>query len=285
MRPAPMSPPDVPEDVPAAAGDSAAPSETPAETSAEAEKRRSTRAPVTLLVEYDGADDLIGDYTENLSSGGIFVGTTRPMEIGAPIRLALSFPGLLAPIAVAGVVRWVRTLDPDDPTIEPGIGIEFEDGPARARLAGVIDRLRARDPGLVVRTVRVLVVEDNPLVASLIQEGLRGATRRGTAERAMSDLAFQFRTAVDGRGALELLRAEPFDALIIDCYLPHIDGPSVIATARGELGLVRLPIIAVSAGGPTAKAAALKAGANMFIDKPMRLRQVIDTMRALIDAS
>jgi FixJ family two-component response regulator len=45
---------------------------------------------------------------------------------------------------------------------------------------------------------------------------------------------------------------------------------------------VNLPIIAVSAGGDAARRSALAAGANIFLDKPMRLRQVIDTIQKLI---
>ena len=73
-----------------------------------------------------------------------------------------------------------------------------------------------------------------------------------------------------------------FDALIIDVYLPVVDGPKVILTARSELGLVDLPIIAVSAGGDQARDAALAAGANIFLEKPMRLRRVIETMQRLL---
>lgn len=256
---------------------SASPTELSDGGSGGSEQRRSAREPVTLLVEYEGADDFIGDYTENLSSGGIFVGTSRAVDIGEPIRLVLSFPGLLEPIGVEGIVRWNRAADPADPDLEPGIGIEFVVGPTRDRLAAMFDRIRARDPKTVVRLVRVLVVEDNPLVSSLIQEGLRGATRRNLGE-----LAFDFKVADSGTDALELLRNHPFDALIIDCYLPGLDGPTVIAKTRGELGLTSLPIIAVSAGGAPARASALEAGADMFIDKPMRLRQVIETMRTLM---
>ena len=36
-------------------------------------KRRHERKPVTLVVEYEGADDLVADFTENLSSGGTYV--------------------------------------------------------------------------------------------------------------------------------------------------------------------------------------------------------------------
>ena len=76
--------------------------------------------------------------------------------------------------------------------------------------------------------------------------------------------------------------AKAFDALIVDVYMPVIDGARVIQTARGELGLADLPIIAVSAGGDTARKSALDAGANIFLDKPMRLRQVIDTIQKLL---
>jgi len=144
------------------------------------------------------------------------------------------------------------------------------------RLAEVIERIRSRDPRTVSRLVRVLVVEDNPHVASFIGDGLAGTGRR------TGEMAFIVRTAHNGRDALELLRDEEFDALIIDVYLPVIDGAQVIFAVRNELGLTELPVIAVSAGGESARTAALTAGANMFLDKPMRLRQVVETMRSLM---
>src|SRR5215470_14135990 len=96
------------------------------------EKRRDPREPVTLLVEYEGADDLLGDYTENLSSGGTFVATNRELPIGTEVQLVLGFPGLLEPIAISGTVRWTR-----DDEGGSGAGIEFSDGPARDKLAHV----------------------------------------------------------------------------------------------------------------------------------------------------
>jgi CheY-like chemotaxis protein len=121
------------------------------------------------------------------------------------------------------------------------------------------------------------VVEDNPHVASFLGDGLTGSNKRSG-----SDVAFIVRTAPNGREALALLRSETFDALIIDIYLPVIDGAHVIDKVRTELGLANLPVIAVSAGGPSAREAALAAGANIFLDKPMRLRQVVETMRQLM---
>ncbi len=227
-----------------------------------------------LFVEYDGADDLVGDFTENLSTGGTFVATNRELPIGTRVQLVLSFPGLLEPIPVEGTVRWKRGTGGEG---DAGAGIEFEPGPARDQLAALIEKVRARDPKTVTRLFRVLVVEDNKHVAQLITEGLRGSARRD-----FGGVSFVFRAAEDGRAAIEILRREQFDALIIDVYLPILDGPRVIQQARGELGLSDLPIIAVSAGGESARRSALEAGANIFLDKPMRLRQVIDTMQRLL---
>ena len=233
------------------------------------EKRRHARAEVTLLVDYQDADDLVGDYTDNLSSGGTFVATGRALPHGTRVRLALSFPGLMEPIHVDGEVRWSRTGD------EAGVGIEFLEGEGRDRLAAIIERVRTRDPRVIAQLVRVLVVEDNPHVAAMVRSGLAGMGRRG------GEVAFAVETASNGREALDLLRSHTFDAAIIDIYLPVIDGAHVIHALRTELKLT-LPVIAVSAGGPTARELALEAGADIFIDKPIRLRHVIETMHALM---
>jgi uncharacterized protein (TIGR02266 family) len=246
------------------------------------DQRKSDREPVTLFVEYEGADDFVGDYTENLSSGGTFVATNRQLPIGTNIKLVLGFPGLLESIAIEGTVRWTRGDRSDGDVIgdgdEAGAGIEFAPGPARDQLAQVIERIRVRDPKTVSRIFNVLVVEDNRHVASLITDGLKASARREFG----GGVQFAVRNAEDGRQAIEFLRKETFDALIVDVYLPIVDGAKVISTARNDLRLLELPIIAVSAGGDSARKSALDAGANIFLDKPMRLRQVIETIQRLL---
>jgi uncharacterized protein (TIGR02266 family) len=239
------------------------------------EKRRAARESVTLFVEYEGADDLVGDFTDNLSSGGTFVTTNRKLPVGTQVQLVLSFPGLVEPIAIEGTVRWTRD---ETNAGDAGAGIEFIAGSSRDALAAVVDRIRSRDPRTMAQLLRVLVVEDNRHVAELIQQGLTGATRRDFG----GAVSFTFRHAEDGSQAIDILRSEPLDVVIIDVYLPGIDGSTVITVARKELGLVDLPIIAVSGGGEVARDAALAAGANIFLDKPMRLRRVIETMQRLI---
>lgn len=241
------------------------------------DRRRETREPVVLVVDYDGADDLVGDYTENLSTGGTFIHTERELEVGTEVQLILSFPGLVHPIPIDGQVRWARGSERADGG--QGIGIEFVrmDTDSRARLEQVIAAIARRDPTYVARVVKVLVVEDNPHVARLIREGLEGSSSQFGDQ-----VSFRFCESSNGRDALELCRSQPFDAAIIDIYLPIMDGAQVIHALRSDAELAALPIIAVSAGGAPARDAALKAGADLFLDKPMRLRQVIESMRRLI---
>lgn len=230
----------------------------------DADRRGDERYAVALRVDYDDADDLISDYTENLSSGGACVASNRDVDLGTEVRLALSFPGLVSPIRVDGVVRWCR---------DNMLGIEFVEG-VRAKLDALIDRIRDRDPALVKRTMRVLVVEDNPHIAELLRHGL------GDGKTAV---AFDCRLASDGRAAVEMLQEQRFDVVIVDIYLPVLDGTGVITAVRQKLGLADLPIIAVSGGGDSARHAAMAAGANLFIDKPMRLKSLLERMREIMN--
>ena len=64
--------------------------------------------------------------------------------------------------------------------------------------------------------------------------------------------------------------------------MPVLDGASLITQIRAGDKYKTTPIIAVSAGGESARQAALTAGANHFLDKPMRLREVIQTLQRLL---
>jgi len=242
---------------------------------AEGERRQSQREALTLKVEYDDAAELIADYTENISHGGTFIQTHRELPEGTGVRLILSFPGLLKPLHLAGVVKWTRTF----PSEQRGVGVAFElsDPEASARLATMIERIAAGDPELVARNIRILVVEDNPHVANLIRDGLQG----GGARQLPWKVNFIFTHAGNGRDALDAMNANPFDFVIVDVYLPIMDGAQLIAHMRASEKLKATPVVAVSAGGPAARDAALGAGADIFLDKPMRLAEIVDTIRRL----
>ena len=186
-----------------------------------ADQRKSIRVPLRLIVDYEDAEDFLGDYTGNLSSGGTFIHTSRILERDTVIHLVLSFPGLLQPITLEGVVRWSRG------GAQPGVGVEFLQTCDYEKLDALVLLIQARDPRAVARIVRVLVVEDNPHVSGLICTGV-GAS----AKRAFGDaLQFTFATAENGASALELLgwassasmvpdtsEKRPFTVVIIRCF-------------------------------------------------------------------
>jgi CheY-like chemotaxis protein len=220
-----------------------------------------------LIVDYENADELLEDYEANLTSSTAFIGTTRTIELATIIEIGFAFPGLLEPIVLDGLVTQ---------TTAEGLSIAFLEGGAQ-KLKAMVERIRTKDPKLIAPVVNVLIVEDNKHVCDLVRQGLAGSARRE-----MRDVTFTFATAENGAIALELLKTRTFDAAIVDVYLPVLDGASLIQQARTALGLTKLPIITMSAGGDGARNAALKAGATVFLDKPVRLREVVATMKQLL---
>ena len=243
------------------------------------EKRKASgaRNPIALVVDYEGADDFCSDYTENLSSGGTFVHTDRALEVDDIVTLQLSFPRLLAPLQLSGVVRWIRTNEEGEEDV--GVGIEFTDfnESARAELSKIVALIGRNDPDYVQQSIRVLLVEDNPHVAALIRAGLLSGR--------YSDAEVECIGVSDGREALRILSSEEFDVLVIDVNLPMVDGPEVIAALRKDESHKSMPVIAVSAGGEGARREAMEAGANFFLEKPMRLREIFETMHLLLDGT
>jgi CheY-like chemotaxis protein len=222
-----------------------------------------------LIVDYDNATEFLDDYATNLTSNTVFISTSRQIAIATIIELGFSFPGLLEPIVLDAVVTQTQAQG-------EGLTIAFLEGGAK-KLEAMVERVRAKDPKVIAPVVNVLIVEDNKHVCDLVRQGLAGSARRE-----MRDVTFTFETAENGAIALELLKTRTFDAAIVDVYLPVLDGASLIQQARTLLGLTKLPIITMSAGGDGARAAALNAGASVFLDKPVRLREVVATMRQLL---
>ncbi len=245
--------------------------------SAPDDRRRTPREPLTLKVEYNDAGELIADFTDNISAGGTFVLTHRLLPEGTQVRLVLSFPGLIKPLPITGTVVWTRTEPPE----ERGLGVSFSEASSDAlsRIGAIVERIAEGDPEVVTKIMRVLIVEDNPHIAGLIREGLAGGGRRELGGR----VTFQCEIVGNGRDALHAVRTQPFDVLIVDIYLPVMDGAQLIAQVRADEALRHLPIVAVSGGGNPARASAMSAGADFFLDKPMRLADIVATIRRLTD--
>ena len=106
----------------------------------ENERRRELRAPIELKVEYKRLNTFFHDYTKNISKGGTFIRTDKPLEVGTVFLFKLVLPAQDDPMTLRGEVRWVvkegQPLPPEAaPGHEPGMGIRFVyDDPNQQRM-------------------------------------------------------------------------------------------------------------------------------------------------------
>jgi len=106
--------------------------------------------------------------------------------------------------------------------------------------------------------LRILLAEDNP-------------TNQMVATQMLECLGASVSLAVDGAEALEMVRRQPFDVLLVDIEMPRVNGIEVIRTLRCDPGpLARLPMIALTAYVMREHRAAIDAaGADGVIAKPI----------------
>jgi type IV pilus assembly protein PilZ len=93
------------------------------------ERRGADRHPIELKVEYQRLNTFFSDYTRNISKGGTFIATEKPLGIGTEFVFKLYVPQMDEPIRIRGRVQWVVTAEDlaagDDRAEAPGMGIHF----------------------------------------------------------------------------------------------------------------------------------------------------------------
>jgi type IV pilus assembly protein PilZ len=93
------------------------------------ERRQDGRAPIELKVEYQRLNSFFSDYTRNISKGGTFIKTDKPLGVGTEFVFKLYVPALDEPIAIRGQVQWIvgpeQVAAGDARSDEPGMGIHF----------------------------------------------------------------------------------------------------------------------------------------------------------------
>lgn len=96
------------------------------------------------------------------------------------------------------------------------------------------------------------------------------------------------RTASSVREAEEAIARRRPDALVSDIGMPFEDGRTLVARVRrheGEIGLARLPAIAVTAFvGVHERAASLAAGFDAQLSKPLDPARLVEVLRSLLPA-
>ena len=113
------------------------------------DRRASYRAPIELRVEYKRLNSFFSDYTRNISKGGSFIRTDRPLPVGTEFVFCLSVPKLEVPLRLLGKVIWIVTTERATDQQAAGMGIEFQyrDDNERAEVEGWVTRVMVDELG------------------------------------------------------------------------------------------------------------------------------------------
>jgi type IV pilus assembly protein PilZ len=106
--------------------------------------RRTPRAPLRLRIDYERMNEFFADYTKNISKGGTFIKTTRPLEIGSRCQFSLSLPALSEPLQLEGEVAWLLSPEQaEESGAEPGMGVRFvfADEVARREFERLVEKM------------------------------------------------------------------------------------------------------------------------------------------------
>ncbi|MDH5528915.1 MAG: response regulator [Paracoccaceae bacterium] len=118
---------------------------------------------------------------------------------------------------------------------------------------------------------RVLLIEDEPHIAEAIRYIL---VRDG----------WTVATHDDGTDALDVIRREAPEILVLDVMLPGKSGYEILADLRADAELADMPVLVLSARGQEAeRGRAIAAGASRFMPKPFANDEILAALREMAE--
>jgi CheY-like chemotaxis protein len=116
---------------------------------------------------------------------------------------------------------------------------------------------------------KILVVDDEPDLLNVILLRLKKT-------------GYEVYSGSDGRDVLDLARQIIPDLIILDVYLPVINGDEVTKILKKDDGLKHIPIILISATTETLKERAMESGANGYIVEPFEPEELISMVKKVL---
>ncbi len=123
--------------------------------------------------------------------------------------------------------------------------------------------------------MRILVIDDNADLGAMLAEALTNA-------------GYDARHAIDGQAAVRAFEAYGADVVVVDMFMPGMDGLELIARLKRRPGHRSMRIIGISGGGRSGDLDLLKMssrlGAHATLSKPFKPSELIAKIEELTDA-
>lgn len=114
---------------------------------------------------------------------------------------------------------------------------------------------------------RIVIVDDEPYIRTLIQDCLEGFVARGV----------ELLCADNGIDALEIIRREQPELVFLDIMLPRLNGYEVCALVKGDAGLRKTSIVMLSAKGQEFdRQKGCDMGADLYMSKPFMPQELVE---------
>jgi type IV pilus assembly protein PilZ len=125
-----------------------------AEEEAQPEPRVEARRPIELKVEYKRLNTFFADYIKNISRGGTFIKTSRPLPVGTEFLFKLFVPGREEPFTIHGEVHRIlegraQQAPEAEGDGEAGMAIRFtyREGDPQREIARIVDGMMTESLG------------------------------------------------------------------------------------------------------------------------------------------
>jgi len=269
-----------------------------------------------VMVVDDSADDrralaqlchALGWRTVELGSGEEMVAYFRNgIAQGLPLPDALLVDWLMRGLDGLQALAELATLEPS--RLPAALIISAHDREAIARLehAALVDQILTKpvgsselfnavnkgvarhtgSTGRVMRATRMEALDSQWLAGLKILLVDDSEINLEVASRLLEREGAVVGTSLNGLDALEQLRSAPerFDAVLMDVQMPVMDGYEATRQIRGTLGLMQLPVLALTAGAlGDERRRALEAGMDDFLTKPLDPPALVRAIRTAVE--
>lgn len=227
------------------------------------DQRSQPRYDAVVPIRFRDAEDFLVQYTENISSGGVFIRTNNPPEVGTQLRMSLELPGTRTALPVTGEITFVVT--PEQGQISgrtPGCGVRFKEvDPGTTQvLEQYVDSLSQKSRG------SVLLVDDDTDILDVLTTVLRRAR-------------FNVIATMSAVNALQQIQYNDVDLVLSDLQMSRMDGFELYDALQQNERTQGVPFIIMSARvGDEERKIAKRLGIHACLSKPMDHTELVEVI-------